>query len=312
LKTGDVDFVPDFAESDLATLPALEPAIHTRVDAGPEFEHYLFNLGVKGTGVGQSDYAGPCPFIDVNVRKAIIMGIDRQTIVDTLLYGKTTVPASLWPNSNWTNTNLKPYPYDPTQAAALLDAAGYKLDAGGKIRHGMCNGVDTKLSFSFETTDKQLRKDMAVAVQGMLAKIGVEFKPTFTPSGTFFGNYASGANMATGKFDIAGYTTGFYPDPYTDGFLCSTVISNQNQGGDNNYHVCDAAMDKLSQAVNASADPAARKTALDALQQYQYDNAIMIPMYARANVMAYLDRFVLPPTSVIGGMLGDTFDWDVK
>jgi len=311
LKTGDVDFVPDFAESDLATLPALEPAIHTRVDAGPEFEHYFFNLGVKGTDVGQSDYDGPCPFKDVNVRKAIILGIDRDTIVKTLLYGKTTVPASLWPNSSWTNTSLTPYPYDPEQAKTLLDTAGYKPGADG-VRHGMCNGVDTKLSFSFETTNKQIRIDMATSVQGMLKQIGVEFKPVFTPSGTFFGNYASGANMATGKFDMAGYTTGYYPDPYTDGFLCSTVISKQNQGGDNNYHVCDPAMDKLTAAVNSSADPAVRKTAVDALQKYQYDNALIIPMYARANVMAYLDRLVLPPTSVIGGMMGDTFDWDVK
>jgi peptide/nickel transport system substrate-binding protein len=313
LKTGDVDFVPDFAESDLADLPALEPKIHTRVDAGPEFEHYFFNLGVKGTEIGQSDVAGPCPLADVNVRKAIILGIDRQTIVNTLLFGKTTVPATLWPNSSWTNSSLQAAAYDPTQAAALLDKAGYAPDpANNGIRHGMCNGVDTKLSFSFETTDKQLRKDMAVAVQGMLAKIGVEFKPIFTPSGTFFGNYASGANMATGKFDMAGYTTGFYPDPYTDQFECKAVVANQNQGGDNNYHVCDPAMDKLSQAVNASADPAVRKTAVDALQKYQFDNALIIPMYARANVMSYQDRFVLPPTSVIGGMMGDTFDWDVK
>jgi len=313
LKTGDVDFVPDFAESDLADLPALEPAIHTRVDAGPEFEHYFFNMGVKGTEIGQSDYDGPCPFKDVNVRKAIILGIDRQTIVDTLLYGKTTAPASLWPNSSWYNTSLTAYPYDPTQAGQLLDQAGYAPDAANNgIRHGMCNGVDTKLSFSFETTDKQLRKDMAVAVQGMLAKIGVEFKPIHTPSGTFFGNYASGANMATGKFDMAGYTTGFYPDPYTDQFLCGTVVANQNQGGDNNYHICDPQLDQLFAQSNASADPAVRKPVFDEIQKYMYDNALIIPMYARANVMSYLDRFVLPPTSVIGGMMGDTFNWDVK
>jgi peptide/nickel transport system substrate-binding protein len=313
LKTGDVDFVPDFAESDLADLPALEPQIHTRVDPGPEFEHYFFNLGVKGTAIGQSDYDGPCPFKDVNVRKAIILGIDRQTIVDTLLYGKTTVPASLWPNSYWYNTSLTPYPYDPTQAGQLLDQAGYAPDpANNGIRHGMCNGVDTKLSFSFETTDKQIRKDMAVAVQGMLAKIGVEFKPIFTPSGTFFGNYASGANMATGKFDMAGYTTGFYPDPYNDQFLCSSVVANQNQGGDNNYHICDSKLDDLFKQSNSSADAAVRKPIFDEIQKYMYDNALIIPMYARANVMSYLDRFVLPPTSVIGGMMGDTFDWDVK
>jgi len=37
--------------------------------------------------------------------------------------------------------------------------------------------------------------------------------------------------MATGKFDMAGYTTGFYPDPYSDNFLCSTVVSNRTRVG---------------------------------------------------------------------------------
>jgi len=311
LKTGDVDFVPDFAESDVPTLTKLEPAIHTRVDGLGDFEHYLFNMGVKGTGPGQSDYDGFCPFKDVNVRKAIILGIDRQTIYNTLLFGTTPVIANLWPNSSWTNTSETAYPYDPKQAESLLDTAGYKVGADG-IRVGKCNGVDTKLSFNFETTTKQLRQDVATAVQGMLKQIGVEFKPNFVPAGTFFGNYAAGADMATGKFDMAGYTTGFYPDPYTDNFLCSTVVSKQNQGGDNNYHLCDPQLDKLFAAVNASADPAVRKTAIDAVQQYLYDNALVIPMYARANVMAYQDRLILPPTSGLGGMLGDTFDWDVK
>ena len=90
------------------------------------------------------------------------------------------------------------------------------------------------------------------------------------------------------------------------------MVSKQNQGGDNNYHLCDPALDKLFEAVNASADASVRKTAIDAVQQYLYDNALVIPMYARANVMAYQDRLVLPPTSGLGGMLGDTFDWAVK
>jgi peptide/nickel transport system substrate-binding protein len=318
LKTGDIDFAPNFSESDLADLPSLEPAIHTRVDAGPEFEHYFFNLGTKagvtladGTVVGQSDYDGFCPFKDVNVRKAIILGIDRQTMVNTLLYGKTTVPASLWPNSSWYNTNLTPYPYDPTQAAALLDQAGYTLGSDG-IRHGMCDGVDTKLSFNFETTTTQIRQDYAAATQANLKQIGIEFKPIHTPAGTFFGDYASGANIATGNFDMAGYTTGFYPDPYTDNFLCSTVISASDPSGSNNYHICDPQLDALFKQANSSADPTVRKPVFDQIQQYMYDNALIIPMYARANVMAYLDRFVLPPTSVISGMMGDTFDWDVK
>jgi peptide/nickel transport system substrate-binding protein len=311
LQAGTVNLVPDFAENEVANLPALEPAIHMRAVDGPDFEHYFFNLGVKGTGVGQSDYEGFCPFKNVDVRKAMILGIDRQTIVDTLLFGKTTVPATLWPNSSWTNTSLIPYPYDPDQAKTLLENAGYTPGIDG-IRHGMCNSVDTKLSFNFETTTKQLRQDMAAAVQTMLLGIGVEFKPVFTLAGTFFGDYASGANMATGNYDMAGYTTGIYRDPYTDVFLCSTVPSNQNQGGYNNYHLCDPNLDTLFEQSNSSADPIARKVYFDQIQQYMYDNALVIPIYARISVMAYVDRFILPPTSSLNVAMGETFDWDIK
>jgi peptide/nickel transport system substrate-binding protein len=319
LKTGDVQVGLDFAESDIPTLTALEPAIHMRVDSGPEFEHMLFNLGItnstvkdaSGKVVGNSDQPGPCALTDVNVRKAIILGIDRETMVQTLLEGKTTVPASLWPNSYWTNTSLTPYPYDPEQAKTLLDTAGYKPGADG-IRVGKCGGKDVKLSFTFETTTKQLRKDIGAAVQDMLSKIGVEMKPTYTPAGTFFGTYDAGANMATGKYDLVLYTTGFYPAPYTDGFLCSSVTSKDNKGGDNNYHICDAKLDELFAKANASADPAVRKPIFDEIQKYQYDNALFVPMYVRANVNAYLDSVVIPPTSVISGILYNTANWDLK
>ena len=80
-------------------------------------------------------------------------------------------------------------------AKALLDAAGYTVGADG-IRHGMCDGVDTKLSFNFETTDKQIRVDAALAAQSDLTKIGIEFKPTHLPAGTFFATYADGGDMA--------------------------------------------------------------------------------------------------------------------
>jgi peptide/nickel transport system substrate-binding protein len=110
---------------------------------------------------------------NLDVRKAITMGIDRQTIVDTLLEGKTIVPASLWPNSSWNNDSLTPYPYDPDAAMALLEGAGYTDADGDGIREGECNGETVPLSFTYESTNSPIRIDIGVAVQ--LAEIGVEF-----------------------------------------------------------------------------------------------------------------------------------------
>ena len=135
----------------------------------------------------------------------------------------------------------------PRLPRLLLDEAGYTLGADG-IRAGMCDGVETKLSFNFETTDKQIRVDIALAAQSDLAKIGIEFKPIHTPAGTFFATYTDGGIMATGKFDMAGYTTGFYPDPMTgvmDSYACATVPSAANPAGVNNYLLCDPSLDEL-------------------------------------------------------------------
>jgi peptide/nickel transport system substrate-binding protein len=322
LQTGDIDWYPDFSEGDIATVGALEPEIHLKVVPGSEFEHYLFNLGVKdgvkdANGVvipgSQSPRDGPCPLKDVSVRKAILLGIDREAIVQALLEGQTTVPASLWPNSYWNNTSLVVQAYDPEGAKALLDEAGYTPGADG-IRHGMCNGVDTKLSFAFYTTDKQLRVDIALAVQSDLNKIGIEFKPNHQPGGTFFGTYTDGGPMSTGQHDIAGYTTGFYPDPYpsTEDFLCRSIPNEANPGGTNWYQNCDPQLDVLFAAINASADPAVRKVAVDAVQQYMYDKVYFIPMYARANVYGYTDRFVPGAFGFLSNMDWNAEVWDVK
>ncbi|MEK6751651.1 MAG: peptide ABC transporter substrate-binding protein [Chloroflexota bacterium] len=316
LQTGDVDWYPDFSESDIETVGALEPAVHLKVVPGADFEHYFFNLGTTAgvDGKGVADQDGFCPFKDIKVRKAITLGINRQAFVDSLLAGKTTVPVSQWPNSEWENKNLTPASYDPDGAAALLEEAGYVLGDDG-IRHGDCNGTDTPLSFTFDTTDKQLRVDIALAVQSDLAKIGVEFKPNHSPAGTFFAGYTDGGIMPTGNYDMAGYTTGFYPDPMPgaiDSFSCNTVPSKDQPAGANNYLICDPQLDELMAAGNATADPATRKVAIDALQQYIFDNYYVVMMYARANVYGYGDRFVPGPFGFFSNMNWNAEVWDVK
>jgi ABC-type transport system substrate-binding protein len=322
LQTGDLDWYPDFSESDISTVGALEPNVHLKVVPGSDFEHYFFNMGVvEGVSDDQgnlipnsvSDKDGFCPFKDYNVRKAIILGIDRQTMVDALLEGKTTVPASQWPNSSWTNTSLEAEAYNPEEAMRLLEEAGYTDQDGDGIREGMCDGESTKLSFSFDTTDKQLRVDIALAAQSDLAKIGIEFKPNHTPGGTFFGTYVDNGPMPTGNYDMAGYTTGFYPDPYpTGGDWACNIPSAANPGGSNNYHYCDPKLIALLDAVNATADPAARKAALDEVQKYIYDNALVVMMYARANVYGYVDRFVPGTFGFYSNMNWNAEIWDVK
>ncbi len=313
LQTGDVDWYPNFSEADISTIAALEPDVHLITVPGADFEHYFFNLGrTEGVdGRGAADNEGFCPFKDVNVRKAITLGINRQAFVDALLEGKTTVPVSQWPNSSWTNTNLTVDSYDPDAAAALLDAAGYTLGEDG-IRVGECNGEQTPLSFNFETTTAPIRIDIATAAQADLALIGVEFNPIFTPAGTFFGQYVDGGPLTTGNYDIGGYTTGFYPDPYTDNYQCESVPNAEKPDGTNWYHNCDPFLSDLMDGLLATADPAERKVILDEAQAYIFDNYYVIMMYARADVYGHTDRFIPGPNGDQSSLNWNAEVWDVK
>ncbi len=319
LKTGDVDLVVNFAESDIPTLQGLaSQGIKYRVDPTSDFEHLFFNLGttkgqvINGKTVGQSDVDGFCPFQDVNVRKAIMLGIDRLSFLTNYMHeDKSAFIASLWPNSYWYNTSLTPYPYDPAQAAALLDAAGYKVGPDG-IRAGTCNGKPVKFSLGIETTPAQFRIDDVLHIQSDLKKIGIDIKPNHIPAGTFFGSYTEGADMPLGKFDMAIYTTGFYPDPDPTGSLdCADVPSKANPTGGNNYHLCDPQVDSLIAQGLATADPAARKKVYDQLQQYMYDQVLVIPLFARANVYGYSSKLVFPPSSGWANAFWDAENFDI-
>jgi peptide/nickel transport system substrate-binding protein len=312
LQTGDVDWYPNFSEGDIESLESLAPGVVLTVVPGVDFEHYLFNQGVvEGVdGRGAAEKEGFCPFKDVRVRKAITLGINRQAIVDSLLFGKTTVPVSQWPNSAWTNTDLVVDAYDPDGAAALLDEAGYTLGADG-IRVGDCNGEQTKLSFNFETTTAPIRIAIATVVQADLAKIGVEFTPIHTPAGTFFGQYVDGGPMTTGNYDMAGYTTGFYPDPYTDNYLCENIPTAANPTGTNWYHLCDPALSDLMESSLDTVDPAARKVIFDEAQAYIFENYYVIMMYARGNVYGSTPRFQFGPAGPESDINWNAEEWDV-
>jgi len=316
LQTGDVNLMVNLAESDIETVKGLESkGIHLRVDAAPEFEHLFFNLGTTAgvDGKGKSDVDGFCPFKDPNVRKAIILGIDRLSFIKSYLKeDEKAFIATLWPNSYWNNTSLTPYPYDPTQANKLLDDAGYKAGAGG-IRAGTCDGKPVKFSLGIETTTAQRRVDDVLSIQADLKKIGIDIKPNHIPAGTFFGSYTEGADMPLGKFDMAIFTTGYYPDPDAQSsWRCADVPNKDNPTGANNYHICDPKLDAMFEKALTSADPATRKATYDEIQKYMYDNVLMIPLYARANVYAFGDSLVFPPSSGYANAFWDAENFDVK
>lgn len=107
---------------------------------------------------------------DVRVRQALSMGIDRDYIVEHADYGLGVPATGAFPSTNWAyEPDVAQYPYNPEQAMALLDEAGYTPDAGG---------VRLTLRLTADANVELARKSGEI-IKANLAKIGVEvdFEP---------------------------------------------------------------------------------------------------------------------------------------
>lgn len=162
LFSGEADFVPQVQPGDLA-----------RIQADPRLEAiaYWFRLYVSAVWNARNPL-----FADADVRRALTMATDRQTIVDTVFPGGTgRVGVSPIVQSVWAfDKSLKPLPYDPAGARRILESKGWKdtngdgvLDKGGK-------------PFSFvllSNAGNQQRNDAAVMIQAQLKKVGIRVEP---------------------------------------------------------------------------------------------------------------------------------------
>src|SRR5262249_27038207 len=142
LRTGTVDMGLDFRVALLGKLSQVQnTAVATLLNSGAE----KLDLNL------QNKYLS-----DIDVRKAILMGIDRQKIIDTLLQGKSTVPPDSWlclGTGAWCAAPSVPRTnYSPAAANALLDKAGYKKADSGPNKGIRIFKDGTPISLTLQTS----------------------------------------------------------------------------------------------------------------------------------------------------------------
>ena len=111
------------------------------------------------------------PFKSAKVRRALALGINRQEIIDALLFGQGSLASSTVPP--WQPLYPKDLPqisFDQQQAAALLDQEGWKDSNGDGIR----DKGGKPLRFTLLSSDQTLNRSVVEMVQAQLRRIGVQ------------------------------------------------------------------------------------------------------------------------------------------
>jgi peptide/nickel transport system substrate-binding protein len=148
-------------------------------------------------------------FQDRRVRLAFTHAINREEIVQYVLYGLGTVATGPFPGHLWyANPHVKPIPYDPQKARQLLAEAGWK-DTNGD---GILDKDGKPFRFKLITNSgNETRRDVGVLVQRQLREIGIDVKFEFYEWSVFLKDFVNARH-----FDacILGWGLSVDPDAY--------------------------------------------------------------------------------------------------
>nr|WP_246494865.1 nickel ABC transporter substrate-binding protein [Brenneria izadpanahii] len=131
---------------------------------------------------------------DVRVRQALQHAVNKADIAEGIFNG-SEVPADtlLAKNVPYSNIGLKPYAYDPDQAAKLLDEAGWVRKDGQAWRQKDGKPLSIGIYYDNNTASQKVISEY---LQSEFAELGIELKPYGEEE------QAYRDRMKAGKFDI--------------------------------------------------------------------------------------------------------------
>jgi peptide/nickel transport system substrate-binding protein len=153
LLAGEIDYLEGIAPRDAARLAGGgNPVTLVAFDA-PQYDF----IGWNG--------ARP-PFDDPELRRAMTLAIDREALVEELLFGYGRVSRGPLPGSAWgADRSIQPLPHDPAAARRLLAERGFATESGGP-------GKVLELEL-LTNSGNRLREDVLLKIQEQLSRVGV-------------------------------------------------------------------------------------------------------------------------------------------
>jgi peptide/nickel transport system substrate-binding protein len=240
MLSGGTDVTIEVPPDNVATFTA-DPRFKFYEQSGPHLWYLLLNTKEK-------------PFDNKLVRQAANYAINKDAMVTQILKGTATVAAGVTPPAfAWAHDDaLKPYPYDPDKAKALLKQAGYP------------DGVDVTFYVTESGSGMLSPVIMGTAIQADLAAVGIRAKIETYEWNTFLGKVIPGME---GKAQIAELSF-MTQDPDMHPFLALRTGAPVNSGYYSNKDV-----DALIDEGRSIADPAKRAPVYKKMQEILYEDA---------------------------------------
>ena len=216
---------------------------------------------------------------DLGVRRALLLAVDRATLCRQLFDGRQPVADDDVPPLDWVHSDdVTTYPYDPARAAALLDAAGWRLGGDG-WRH---DAAGRRLTLELATTaGNRSRELVAEVLQAYWRAAGIDVRLKYQPPRVFFGDTVTRRRFS-GLAMFAWYSA---PESVPRQTLDSHQIPSAANGwsGENYAGFADPRMDALMDSIEVELDRPRRRELWRQLQQLYAEELPALPLYFRAD-----------------------------
>ena len=255
-----------------------------------------------GIGITPASYADgynvsakldrPDIFADVRTRQAIAVCLDRQKVVDTVLFGLSQVPDTYLPSDHpLHNGNVQTYAFNPTSGNQILQQAGW-VDDGDPSTPRQSLGVTnvpngTPLILNYITSSVTQRRQVVDIFTQSLAQCGIGLNPIYEtavdlyapgPTGPLFGRH----------FDLGEYSIGINSlEPQCSWFTSTQIPTQANSWVGTNISgyknpAFDSACAQATQALSDEPEYALHQEA----QTIFATDLPSIPLYLRLKVAA--------------------------
>lgn len=217
---------------------------------------------------------------DKNLRIALQHAINKEDIVNQITNGiEKKADQLVAPNFPYSDVKLTAYDYEVKTAESLLDEAGWKKVDGETYRQK--DGQPLLIEGTYLKTN-EIDKQMALAIQSDLKKIGVEFK--LKESDIEVRN----KDMEDANFDVLFWNT--YGAPYDPHSLVSTIA--QEGFGIKESEVNMADKDRLHKEMKDvlfQMDESKRQETYKDIFTHLHDEAVFLPLSYLTNIAIYSD-----------------------
>ncbi|HSK94233.1 MAG TPA: ABC transporter substrate-binding protein [Candidatus Angelobacter sp.] len=287
LTTGDVDAITEFPATAVSQLQNAENVnVHIAdIAAGGTLRDVFFNIvDPENCPPDDGECTGHPALLDVEVRQALAMAMDKQQIIDVATLGTGSPGLSLVPPGlgDFYASEVDDWPYDPTQAAATLTGAGYTDRDGDGIRDCPdsldCPTGDLTFRFNYpDDIDTGARE--AELIQGMWREIGVELQIQGMDADTL-----TSICCPTFDFDVILWGWGSDPDP---AFLLGVGLCDEITSGFSETGYCNPDFDELYYAQGVETDPDARRDMIIEMQRILVEDVPYIIPYYSVSIQAW-------------------------